>query len=249
MSETNEQVSTETPEVDVLQAQKLFVGNLNYGTTEETLEKEFSAAGQVVKVNIIMLSKQKRSAGYGFVVMGSEEEAKQAVALLDKKEVDGRSINVEASDPSKRNPRKQRNASKNAGENQSSEQADANSTKKTTRSRRRRQKQLGEPTETKVICQNLPYSLTDETLGAVFTEAGLPVEESSVIKKRNGLSFGFGFVTFPTKEDREKALALNGKDVEGRKISVKVALKEISTAESTPVASQEDGEKETSQES
>jgi len=76
---------------------KVFVGNLSFKTTEEMLAKEFGVAGKVVSANII--SRGPRSLGYGFVELESEAVAKKAVELLDKKEVDGRPINVEVAKP------------------------------------------------------------------------------------------------------------------------------------------------------
>jgi len=72
---------------------KVFVGNLSFKTREAELSQEFSAVAKVVGVNII--TRGPRSLGYGFVEMDSEEDAHKAVKAMDKKEIDGRSINVE----------------------------------------------------------------------------------------------------------------------------------------------------------
>jgi len=76
---------------------KVFVGNLSFKTKADELAAEFSAAGRVVSANII--TRGPRSLGYGFVELESEEEAQKAVALLNKKSVDGREINVELAKP------------------------------------------------------------------------------------------------------------------------------------------------------
>lgn len=72
---------------------KVFVGNLSFATKENELTKEFEASGKVISVNII--TRGPRSLGYGFVEMDSEADAENAVKLLNKKEIDGRPINVE----------------------------------------------------------------------------------------------------------------------------------------------------------
>jgi len=72
---------------------KVFVGNLSFRTQERDLAKEFEQAGKVATANII--TRGTRSLGYGFVEMESEEEAHKAVELLNKKNIDGREINVE----------------------------------------------------------------------------------------------------------------------------------------------------------
>jgi len=76
---------------------KVFVGNLSFKTKAAELAGEFSVAGKVVEANII--TRGPRSLGYGFVAMESEEEAAKAVALLNKKTIDGRDINVEVAKP------------------------------------------------------------------------------------------------------------------------------------------------------
>jgi len=72
---------------------KVFVGNLSFKTQERDLAREFEAAGKVSTANII--TRGTRSLGYGFVEMESEEEAHKAVEVLNKKNIDGREINVE----------------------------------------------------------------------------------------------------------------------------------------------------------
>jgi len=72
---------------------KVFAGNLSFKTREDELKKAFSAAGNVISANII--TRGPRSLGYGFVEFATEAEAKKSVQLLNKKELDGRDINVE----------------------------------------------------------------------------------------------------------------------------------------------------------
>ncbi len=52
-----------------------------------------------ISANIITRGPQQRSLGYGFVEMESEEDANKAVQLLNKKEIDGRPVNVEVAKP------------------------------------------------------------------------------------------------------------------------------------------------------
>jgi len=81
---------------------KVFVGNLSFKTQERDLSKEFEQAGKVASANII--TRGTRSLGYGFVEMESEEEAHKAVELLNKKNIDGREINVEVAKIREENP-------------------------------------------------------------------------------------------------------------------------------------------------
>lgn len=88
-------------------ATRLFVGNLPYSTTGDQLQEAFSAAGTVVSATVITDKQTGRSRGFGFVEMSSEDEAKNAVATLNGKEMDGRAIVVnEAREREDRGPRR-----------------------------------------------------------------------------------------------------------------------------------------------
>lgn len=77
-------------------SKKLYVGNLNYGTTEDTLRSLFSQHGEVVSVNLITDRYTGESKGFGFVEMASEDEAGAAINALNGREVDGRKLRVDA---------------------------------------------------------------------------------------------------------------------------------------------------------
>jgi len=78
---------------------KLYVGNLGYGVTGGDLEKLFAAHGTVESAQVIMDRDSGRSKGFGFVEMGSDQEAQAAIAALNGKEVDGRSLTVNEARP------------------------------------------------------------------------------------------------------------------------------------------------------
>ena len=74
---------------------RLYVGNLSYSTTKETLEKAFSAHGQVVSVNLITERDTGRPKGFAFVEMSTPAESEAAKTALNGTELDGRAINVD----------------------------------------------------------------------------------------------------------------------------------------------------------
>jgi RNA recognition motif-containing protein len=80
---------------DLMSTARLYVGNLSYSTTKETLEKAFSAHGQVVSVNLITERDTGRPKGFAFVEMSTPEEGEAAKTALNGTEVDGRAINVD----------------------------------------------------------------------------------------------------------------------------------------------------------
>lgn len=80
-------------------AQKLFVGGLAFTTTEEGLQEFFTQAGEVTSAAIVTDRDTGHSRGFGFVEMTSAENAQRAVAELNGRDLDGRSLKVELAKP------------------------------------------------------------------------------------------------------------------------------------------------------
>ena len=78
---------------------KLYVGNLSFSTTEETLQAEFAAHGQVEEVAVITDRDTGRPRGFAFVAMSNDGEARAAIEALNGTEVDGRTITVNEARP------------------------------------------------------------------------------------------------------------------------------------------------------
>jgi RNA recognition motif-containing protein len=73
---------------------KLYVGNLSYNTTEDSLKERFEAFGHVESVRIITDRDTDSSKGFGFIEMGTDAEAQAAIASTNGQEVDGRMLKV-----------------------------------------------------------------------------------------------------------------------------------------------------------
>ena len=78
---------------------KLYVGNLTYGVTDGDLQTMFAAHGTVQSAQVIMDRDTGRSKGFGFVEMGSDQEAQAAIAAMNGKEVEGRALTVNEARP------------------------------------------------------------------------------------------------------------------------------------------------------
>jgi cold-inducible RNA-binding protein len=78
---------------------KLFVGNLSFNTTENDLNDAFAAHGTVTETNLMMDRTTGRPRGFGFVTMGSAEEAQKAIEALNGKDMDGRALTVNVAKP------------------------------------------------------------------------------------------------------------------------------------------------------
>jgi cold-inducible RNA-binding protein len=73
---------------------RLYVGNLSYGTTELELRELFGQMGTVADAKVVMDRETGRPRGFAFVEMSSAEEALKAIEQINGRELDGRALNV-----------------------------------------------------------------------------------------------------------------------------------------------------------
>ncbi len=78
---------------------KLYVGNLGYNVGKSDLEKMFASYGTVSSAQVITDRDSGSSKGFGFVEMGSDQEAQAAIDALNGKGVDGRNMIVNEARP------------------------------------------------------------------------------------------------------------------------------------------------------
>ena len=78
---------------------RLYVSGIPYQTTEDDLKDAFAKAGEVVESTIITERFSGRSKGFGFVEMGTEEEAQKAIEMWNDQELDGRRLRVNEAQP------------------------------------------------------------------------------------------------------------------------------------------------------
>lgn len=77
----------------------IYVGNLSYTTSEDTVRSLFEAHGTVDNVSIVRDRDSGQPKGFGFVEMANDGEANQAMAALNGRDVDGRTLNVNEARP------------------------------------------------------------------------------------------------------------------------------------------------------
>jgi RNA recognition motif-containing protein len=82
---------------------RLYVGNLSFSTTEETIREAFQAVGDVTEVKLMLERETGRSRGFAFVEMASAQAATAAIDALHGSQLDGRSLRV--SEAQERQPR------------------------------------------------------------------------------------------------------------------------------------------------
>jgi cold-inducible RNA-binding protein len=83
---------------------KLFVGNLSFDITENDLQDAFAAYGTVTEANLMMDRTTNRPRGFGFVTMGTADEAQKAIEGLNGRELGGRALTVNVARPREERP-------------------------------------------------------------------------------------------------------------------------------------------------
>lgn len=89
----------QTAHTEASPVKNIFVGNLDFNTSEEELRKLFEAYGAVERISILTDRETGRSRGFGFVEMANAEDGEKAIAALNGSQVGGRKINVNEARP------------------------------------------------------------------------------------------------------------------------------------------------------
>ena len=77
----------------------IFVGNLNFGTTEDSLRSLFQSYGSVDRVNIVTDRDSGQPRGFAFIEMSVDSDGDKAINALNGSDLDGRSLNVNEARP------------------------------------------------------------------------------------------------------------------------------------------------------
>ncbi|KAI4902096.1 hypothetical protein NFI96_013174 [Prochilodus magdalenae] len=183
--EKKEEEEEEEEEEDSLPGSTLFIKNLNYSTTEETLRETFSKCG-VVKTCTISKKRDKSgklsSMGYGFVQYKKPEAAQKALRQLQASHcmVDERQLELKISE------RELRSGAANAS---------------------KKKQKVKKQTSSKILVRNVPFQATVKELRELFCTFGELKTVRLPKKAVGGTHRGFAFVDFITKQDAKKAFS------------------------------------------
>lgn len=83
----------------------IYVGNLSFGASEESVRALFEAYGTVGRVNIVTDRDSGQPRGFGFVEMANDGEGEKAIAAVNGMDLDGRTLNVNEARPKESRPR------------------------------------------------------------------------------------------------------------------------------------------------
>ncbi|KAK1392664.1 29 kDa ribonucleoprotein A, chloroplastic [Heracleum sosnowskyi] len=171
---------------------KIFVGNLPFSCDSATLAALFESSGNVEMVEVIYDKISGRSRGFGFVTMSSMEEVLAAVEQFNGYELDGRPLRVNAGPPPPRedNPFRAPRSGGRSFDNTN-----------------------------RVYVGNLSWGVDNLALETLFSEQGKVLEAKVVYDRESGRSRGFGFVTYGSANEVNRAIdSLNGAELDGREI-------------------------------
>ncbi|MCF6313468.1 MAG: RNA-binding protein [Verrucomicrobiales bacterium] len=243
---------------------RLYVGNLDYKTTNADLEKHFTQIGTVKSAELVINRRTQQSKGFAFVEMGSIEEARKAVSTYHNEDFMGRRMLVngaksqgaggEGSDRNSgdRNRRDGRESSSNDRQSRGdrNERGNRGDRGDRQRSERREEPRRVKKEETPVVItsarlklDNLDYEVGEEELEELFKGIGVVVSTEVVANPETHQSRGYGFVEMSHIDEAQRAVdILNNKDFMGRKLNLSGA------EDKKPAATETTSEEETTSE-
>ncbi|RID67034.1 hypothetical protein BRARA_D02139 [Brassica rapa] len=204
-SVTEEEASPPTEETQKENLKrKLFVFNLPWSMSVNDISQLFGQCGTVSSVEIIK-QKDGKNRGFAFVTMSSGEEAQSAVDKFDSFQVSGRIIRVSFAKRFKKPTVKPPNALPPSTQE----------------------------TRHKLYVSNLAWKARSTHLREFFTAADFNLVSARVVfADPGGRASGYGFVSFPSREEAEDAISkLDGKELMGRPISLKFSLRSAGESE------------------
>jgi len=197
---------------------ELFVKNLSWNTSDDSIREYFGKYGSVTRVNILKRDDGK-SKGIGFVCFEKAGEAKAAFDDADKIEIDGRSISLNWANEKKERSgdREERGGYERRDRGGRDDRRDDRGGDRRERSRGHREDDGGE--KFTAFIGNLGYRTSERTIKEFFGDCG---DINDVrIAKQDGKSKGFCHVDFESREALDKAIQTKqGAELDGRQIKI-----------------------------
>eukprot|EP01083_Nonionella_stella_P106761 308387_1 len=178
----------------------LYVGNLDYNTTEDDIREAFSPFGNIIKIFMPTDRETGRPRGFGFVEYDNRKDAEAAIAKMDSATLGSRNLRVNESKPRVERPAGGGFNGAGGGGFNASGSADV-----------------------KLYVGNLSYNTTEESLRESFAQSGEVTDCSLVTDRETGRPRGFGFITMPSADAQKAIQALNGQELDGRTLTVNEA--------------------------
>ena len=244
---------------------RLYVGNLDYKTTDSDLKEYFSKLGTVKSAEIVINRRTQQSKGFAFVEMDSIDEARKAVDSYHNEDFMGRRMLVSGAKSSgasegdnggrssnnDRNRNSNQRSDSNRSDNNRNERNDRNDRGGNRRSEAREEparkpKKTEAPVEltgARLRLDNLDYEVGEEELEELFKGIGVVVGTEVVANPDTHQSKGYGYVEMSHIDEAQRAVEiLNNKDFMGRRLTMSDGSKkeEAKTPAATETPATED---------
>ncbi|XP_063057126.1 DAZ-associated protein 1 isoform X7 [Engraulis encrasicolus] len=177
---------------------KLFVGGLDWSTTQETLRNYFSQYGEVVDCVIMKDKSTNQSRGFGFVKF-KDPNCVRTVLETKPHNLDGRNIDPKPCTPRGMQPEKTRTK-----EGWKAGKSDSNKSKK-------------------IFVGGIPHNCGEPELRDYFNRFGVVTEVVMIYDAEKQRPRGFGFITFEAEQSVDQAVNMHFHDIMGKKVEVKKA--------------------------
>jgi nucleolin len=207
----------------------VYVGGVSYDAREADVQDHFSQCGEILSVRLPTFPDSGRSKGIAFVEFADKAGVDAALAMTDS-EFMGRNIRVDVargkSDKSSNNRGGGGDDRRSGGwRDRSSERYGNRRDYNRGNDRRTRSPAARSPSEPSdsVFVGNLSWSATEQDLEQHFAGCGTIISVKIPVNRATGRQKGFGYVTFSSRDEADKALKLSGSDVCGRSIRVDYA--------------------------
>jgi len=225
---------------------RLYVGNLDYKTTDSDLEQHFSNIGDVKSAEVVINRRTQKSKGFAFVEMGSTDEARKAVDTYHNEDFMGRRMlvsgakspgasggNEDRSDngSGRQNRRTDSRPSNNNRNQRSERKEDRRSNDNKERQRPPKVEEPVEITSSRLRLNNLGYEVDETELEELFKGIGVVVSTEVAHNPDTHQSMGYGFVEMSHIDEARRAVEiLNNKDYMGRRLAICDAQEDESPA-------------------
>lgn len=217
--------------------QSLYVGNLSYRTDENRLREIFETFGTLTEIRIPKNRDTGQSRGFGFISFSEPGSASAAIAQVNGKEIEGRTIKVNYKAGRQRNARASSSSSfssNSPGGRTRVHSGDGSSlvlSSSSSSSRRRNDETggiVGAPGSVpKVYVGNLSYHTDEDRLRTIFEEFGVVLGVRIPKDRETGRARGFGFVTLDDLRHANNAIeTMHGQEVDGRTLHVSLGRNE-----------------------
>lgn len=238
-TEETQETQVEMEETEGGSTSSIFVGNLSWSTTNESLAEHFAAAGKVNSAAVFYFGKSGRSKGCAMVNFEDEDAAAEATKQFDGTEFEGRTIFIREDrgrriraprpprDDAERKPRRRRERKPRRDDNEDGPSGDGDATDAPP--------SRTKPNPNRVYIGNVSFDTSKDDLVAFMEKAGNIVKSTIPMKLQGTKLRGHALFEYETAEEAQKAITeLHDEELDGRKMLIREDKGKVKRKRKTP---------------